>query len=246
MSKSAAGSDDVLYTVTLHVGAVPTENMRLTMILPTGVIYQRNSSSRDGVALSDPEGMEGILNYRLGDSPADWTGKISFKGSVAPDLKNDELMTKALLTFNSSEEKNKRTPIVENLLKQKKFEERSSNPEIILHPLFTEFGYELLETDKNVLDGIIADLKDMKVTHVFVTGHTNSTRIAPRSQHLIADNYELSQARAKSVAEYLQAGLNLLPEQMTIDGKGPDEPIASNKTAQGRALNRRVELKISS
>ena len=246
LSKSADGSDDVLYTVTLHVGAVPTTNMRLTIILPDGVFYQPDSSRRDGVALADPEGMEGILNYRLGDSPAGWSGKVSFKGTFASKLKNEELMAKALLTFNTSEEKNKRTPLVENILQQKKFEERSSNPEIILHPLFTEFGYELLETDKKILDNIIGDLKEMKVTHVFVTGHTNTTHIAPRSRHIMADNYELSKARAKSVSDYLQAGLNLLPEQMTIDGKGPDEPIASNKTFEGRALNRRVEVKILS
>lgn len=246
LGKSAADADDVTYTVTLHVGAVPTENMRLTIILPDGVTYQPGSSALDGVPLAEPEVMEGILNYRLGQSQADWIGKVSFKGMLATRLKDGELTAKALLTFNTSEEKNRRTPLVENVLEQRNFEERSVNPEITLHPHYDEFGYALSAADMKILDGIIADLKNMKVTHVFVTGHTNTTRIAPRSRHIMADNYALSKARAKSVADYLQAGLNLLPEQMTIDGKGPDEPIASNRTKEGRALNRRVELKVLS
>ncbi|PKN13136.1 MAG: hypothetical protein CVU69_03825 [Deltaproteobacteria bacterium HGW-Deltaproteobacteria-4] len=236
--------DDVTYTVTLHVGAVPTTNMRLTVILPDGVIYQGASSSRDGLALADPEVTESVLTYRLGDSPADWTGKIRLKGTLVPHLKNGELTAKALLTFNTSEEKNKRTPLVDNILKNESTSERRSIPAIILRPYFDEFGYELSDPDKKVLDGIIAEFKNVHVSQISATGHTNSTRIAPRSRHIMADNYELSKARAKSVVDYLQAGLNLLPEQVTIAGKGPDEPIASNETAEGRALNRRVELKI--
>jgi uncharacterized repeat protein (TIGR01451 family) len=244
LSKSADGSDDVIYTVTLHVGAVPTANMRLTVILPDGVIYQGASSSRDGLALADPEVSESVLNYRLGESPADWTGKIRLKGTLVPHLKNGELTAKALLTFNTSEEKNKRTPLVDNILKNESTSERRSIPAIILRPYFDEFGYELSDPDKKILDGIIAEFKNVNVSQISATGHTNSTRIAPRSRHIMADNYELSKARAKSVVDYLQAGLNLLPEQVTIAGKGPDEPIASNETAEGRALNRRVELKI--
>ena len=246
LGKSATGDNDVTYTVTLHVGEVPADNMRLTLILPDGLIYQRGSSALDGVALADPEEMESVLTYRLGDNPAGWTGKISLKGTLAAKLKDGDLTAKALLTFNTSEEKNKRTPLVDNIIKNEASIERRPIPAIILHPHFDEFGYELSGADKKILDGIIAEFKNVTVSQIFATGHTNNTRIAPRSQHIMADNYELSKARAKSVADYLQAGLNLLPEQVTVAGKGQDEPIASNETFEGRALNRRVELKILS
>jgi outer membrane protein OmpA-like peptidoglycan-associated protein len=57
-------------------------------------------------------------------------------------------------------------------------------------------------------------------------------------------NELLSQQRAQSVAEVLrQQGVK--SNQLDIEGKGSLQPVASNKTATGRAKNRRVELKIS-
>jgi len=245
LGKGAADVDEVSYTVTLQVAEVPVAKPRLTVVLPDGVTYQPGSSVLDGVPLADPEMVENNLTYRLADTKADWKGKLAFKGSCA-NLKEGELTTKALLIFNTSDEKNRRTPLVENIMQQSAREERIVNPEMTLHPLFEEFGYSLGDQDKKDLDGIIAYLQGLLVTHISVTGHTDSTSIAPRSRHIMADNYELSKARATSVAEYLQAGLNLQPSQITIAGKGADEPIVSNETAEGRAFNRRVELQILS
>jgi outer membrane protein OmpA-like peptidoglycan-associated protein len=51
----------------------------------------------------------------------------------------------------------------------------------------------------------------------------------------------LSKARAQAVEKFLEAN-GVSPAQTTSAGFGPDKPIASNKTAAGRAKNRRVEL----
>ncbi len=246
LGQGLAGGDEISYMVTVPVGEVAIANPRLIVVLPEGVTYQPGSSVLDGAPLADPEELEGTLTYRLGDAKPGWTGQLAFKGEIGANLKGGELPTKALLTFNTSDEKNRRTPLVENILQWSVREERRINPEITLHPLFGELGFTLNGNDQMVLDGIIADLHGQVVTHISVTGHTNSTPIAPRNRHIMADNYALSTARATSVAAYLQAGLHLVPEQITITGKGPDEPVASNKTAAGRGLNRRVELQISS
>jgi type VI secretion system protein ImpK len=50
--------------------------------------------------------------------------------------------------------------------------------------------------------------------------------------------------RAKTVAAVLKPGLHD-PDRVDVDGKGPDVPIASNSTPEGRAMNRRVEITIS-
>ena len=46
------------------------------------------------------------------------------------------------------------------------------------------------------------------------------------------------------MASELATALNLKPEQVTVIGKGPDEPVADNRTEKGRGQNRRVELKV--
>ena len=73
-------------------------------------------------------------------------------------------------------------------------------------------------------------------TRLTVTGHTDSTGARDY-------NYNLSNRRATSVANYL-AGAGIDQSRLITQGVGPDQPIASNDTEQGRAMNRRVELQI--
>ena len=71
-------------------------------------------------------------------------------------------------------------------------------------------------------------------TVVHVVGHTDSTGSA-------AYNQRLSEARAESVVSYL--GRRGVPyERMRSEGRGMNEPRASNETEAGRQLNRRVEI----
>lgn len=57
-------------------------------------------------------------------------------------------------------------------------------------------------------------------------------------------NLALSKKRAESVAAYLQ-NQKVKTERFVVDGLGESEPIASNKTAEGRAKNRRVEISLT-
>jgi outer membrane protein OmpA-like peptidoglycan-associated protein len=56
-------------------------------------------------------------------------------------------------------------------------------------------------------------------------------------------NLDLSRRRASSVAQYL-VGRNVLADRLYVDGRGESVPIATNATAEGKALNRRVEILI--
>jgi type VI secretion system protein ImpK len=73
-----------------------------------------------------------------------------------------------------------------------------------------------------------------------VVGHTDSQPIRTAR---FPSNQQLSLERAKAVGELLKTRLNR-KDRISIEGKGPDAPIASNATPEGRAKNRRVEILI--
>jgi len=88
----------------------------------------------------------------------------------------------------------------------------------------------------DTLDSVAIVLREFDRTMIDVTGHTDSTG---SPQH----NQGLSQARAVSVADYLVAQGNN-PQRFQVIGMGQNDPIATNATVEGRAQNRRVEIKI--
>ncbi|SUU89944.1 type VI secretion system protein ImpK [Aminobacter aminovorans] len=74
-----------------------------------------------------------------------------------------------------------------------------------------------------------------------IVGHTDNVK--PRQSSAYKSNYDLSVARAEAVAKALAPGIGDA-SRMTVEGKGEDVPIADNATADGRALNRRVDVMI--
>jgi flagellar motor protein MotB len=75
---------------------------------------------------------------------------------------------------------------------------------------------------------------------VFVDGHTDSDPLRV-TKKLYSDNYGLGAARANAVATEL-VSMGVPRTQLVTRTFGPDKPIASNKTASGKKLNRRVEI----
>lgn len=75
-------------------------------------------------------------------------------------------------------------------------------------------------------------------TKAEVQGHTDNTGKE-------AYNMTVSQKRADAVRKYLISKFGIAADRLTAKGYGPKEPIADNKTAEGRAQNRRVEASIS-
>jgi OmpA-OmpF porin, OOP family len=94
---------------------------------------------------------------------------------------------------------------------------------------------ELKTSSYPVLDEIVAGMKEQPELSVEIQGHTDS-----RGSKALNDR--LSQQRAESVMAYL-VSKGISRDRLTARGYGPDKPVASNDTAQGRAENRRVELK---
>jgi len=86
----------------------------------------------------------------------------------------------------------------------------------------------------SVLNSVVLVLEEYNKTLVVVSGHTDSSG---SEQH----NQKLSEARASSVATYLREQ-KIISDRLEIIGFGESQPVADNKTAEGRELNRRVEI----
>ena len=106
---------------------------------------------------------------------------------------------------------------------------------VILRGVNFQTGKALLTPEaRDVLRDIAGQLVENPQYRVQISGHTDNTGRR-------ATNLRLSIARARTVETFLEA--NGVPRtQVTSKGFGPDVPVASNKTAAGRAKNRRVEL----
>lgn len=87
-----------------------------------------------------------------------------------------------------------------------------------------------------VLNSVVTVLREFDETIVEVEGYTDSTGS-------YSHNMTLSQNRASQVANYLENG-GIIHQRLIITGKGPSNPIASNSSAEGRAQNRRVEIRL--
>lgn len=91
----------------------------------------------------------------------------------------------------------------------------------------------------NKVGDILKYYEDNKIE---IEGHTDSVPLIGDARY--EDNAELSSARALAVAKYLYQEKGIPIKNMKWTGRGEYEPVASNDTEEGRALNRRVEIKI--
>ena len=89
---------------------------------------------------------------------------------------------------------------------------------------------------KVALNQLVAKLKTVTVEVVIVVGHTDSVGTD-------AYNLKLGQSRAEAVKRYLTSQ-GVEASRVYSDSKGESQPIASNKTAQGRSENRRVVVEV--
>jgi len=102
------------------------------------------------------------------------------------------------------------------------------------------FGFNkdnLTKNAKEALDQLANDIKNAKGYIITVEGGTDS--VGPADY-----NYDLSQRRADAVIQYLASEHNVPAHKIYLIGLGKDKPVDSNKTSEGRAKNRRVDVRL--
>ncbi len=96
---------------------------------------------------------------------------------------------------------------------------------------------ELKPQGKEILGKVGSFLQAYPRHKVVVRGHTDSVGKQEANQ-------VLSEKRAQKVREYLVAYQDIQPTRVVAEGAGPSQPVATNATEAGRALNRRVEIAV--
>ncbi|MFK5986390.1 MAG: DUF1566 domain-containing protein [Pseudomonadota bacterium] len=128
------------------------------------------------------------------------------------------------------------------MFKSTTMEEVSASYEDVLLDTEILFAYdssELSDEAKSSIDGYVDQFRDRfdKIAEIVIIGHTDG--IASQQY-----NQKLSERRAQSVASYLEVIEGIPDTEIEAIGKGKLEPIESNDTAEGRAKNRRVVLRL--
>jgi chemotaxis protein MotB len=111
--------------------------------------------------------------------------------------------------------------------------------------LFESGSTEISEKGKALLLIISESIRDLKNQNVIVAGHTDDKPLGVKLKKRFPSNWELSAARAAAVAHFLQLKGKLNPKRLSACGYGYYQPVASNKTEEGRRQNRRIEIILS-
>lgn len=226
----------------VRLGEKQYREVRSQIFIPEEFSIVPGTTALDGEAVEDLRKVEQGV-YQLHSKPQGYFARfsLSFSLAVNPDIKDDreiELRAESIgLTTNNETYSVTST----NLLGIKGV--LSSDNNIEIHPKFSSMSAELSAQDKVHIEEGVEKLKGQPNLYLHVIGHTDSQGIRYRPGRAINDNYALSKVRAKAVAEYVAQLLDIDMERVTVEGKGPDAPIADNRTAEGRALNRRVSIR---
>ncbi len=113
----------------------------------------------------------------------------------------------------------------------------------LIAPLhYDEEGVAVTDRFIASVEQALANLADRSNVVVEFVGFTDDTPLSGRMERIYGSDIGLSRARARRVALAVQDGLDLPTSAIESDGSGAERPLSSNETAQGRALNRRVEV----
>jgi chemotaxis protein MotB len=108
--------------------------------------------------------------------------------------------------------------------------------------LFDSGSARIKQDGKRVLSLIAESLNAYPERAISIEGHTDNVPIGPNSRFV--SNWELSAARALAAVDFFQQSSQVGPGRLQMVGLGEFHPVASNDSAEGRAQNRRIEIKL--
>ncbi|MBS1948394.1 MAG: OmpA family protein [Bacteroidetes bacterium] len=189
---------------------------------------QKGTAKYNGCPIPDTDG-DGINDEE--DKCPTLAGVAKYNGCPIPDSDGDGVNDEEDRCPNlPGVKENQGCPLVkEEIVKKVMYDAKNI--------FFATGSSKLLARSYKPLDEVAKILKDDPNLKLDIEGHTDNTG-KPDKNQLLSEN------RAKAVFDYLTTKGSIGQNRLSSAGFGDAKPIASNKTAQGRAKNRRVELKL--
>ncbi len=237
----------------VRVNGVSAGNTRAMVMLPEGFEYQPGSATIDGAKATDSKDQvagvgdsivsaaDGVVVARLGELPAGAVRTFRFETRSTAEA-GGAMTVRALATFDSPAKSGLRTQPVEAQISRGAA--RFGRSQFSFAPRFDVLKTELQPADENALHALITSWRGARDITIRAIGHADSQPISARNRKVFADNYELSQARAQAVADYLAVSLDVPKSRVTVVGRGSDEPLSPARDAASLAANRRVDIVI--
>lgn len=120
---------------------------------------------------------------------------------------------------------------------------RRARVQNLIAPL--HYSAEAVDVDDAFIEQVkqgFSNLEGKQNVVVKFVGFTDGVPLTGRTERIYGDHVGLSKAHARRVALAIQDSLDLPTKAVESNGRGAEKPLSTNETAQGRALNRRVEV----
>lgn len=155
---------------------------------------------------------------------------IDIRGEVPNEVVKQQILSNISSDFDANYGIKQRLRIA--ISKQKVLNDTLANRTV----QFESGSANLTPAGKTVLDDMARAIKKLDDPFINIVGNTDD--VGKRMT-----NIELSLDRASAVKDYLVAE-GIPANKLSVSGMGPDNPVASNDTEAGRALNRRIDFRI--
>ncbi|MEI2432885.1 OmpA family protein [Lysobacter yananisis] len=225
-------------------GKVPDESSKQAVLAKLRELYG-NERVIDRIEVSSgivtpPNWRQNVVNMLGPDLQQVSDGKLEVNGNAVRVSGNvaNELQRQQIVSGLSTRINNPTYSVDGRLLRVAGGAQQSLLDNVLANRIveFESGSATLTPKGELILDEMAAAMKRIGNKRVLIVGHTDA---AGRRE----SNLALSLARADSVKRYLQAhGVN--GALLGVQGAGPDQPVADNATAEGRARNRRIAFKV--
>ncbi len=244
VTKMDQANSDMSNKITMLEGKVDQHSADTTEAISKAkeeTIAASQQGDADTIAAAEQKAKEGDAQLR-----ADLTKAIDMQGKESMDAaKSLDAKLQEQIMAHEKSDKAQDAAIKDIQAKLMNLDEKvamvdakaSAKPMLVATVNFGSGQTGLSSKDKEILDGIVDQLmaSDAKIK---VVGHADGTPVL-RGSH--RSNWDLSQSRANSAAKYLKSkGIDAA--RIEAVGMAHTKPVASQNTAAGRAMNRRVEV----